>query len=184
MNTSSAGLSAAPIAIPAGEWTIVPQGSAASFSVSNFGVNTVRGTVPIRTASVVVASDRLISRVHATLDLAGIDTGNARRDKDLRNHRLLDTDQFPAVTFACTDILTTDDGWRLTGTLEAHGTTIPVTVDAELTTGPANGSLSVHATAKFDRRALGIKAPRLMIGREIAVEINAEFRTAGGQQQT
>jgi hypothetical protein len=31
---------------------------------------------------------------------------------------------------------------------------------------------------------LGIKAPRLMIGREIAVEINAEFRTAGGQQQT
>ena len=77
----------------------MPQGSSASFSVSNFGVNTVRGIVPIRAATVVVAADRLINRVHATLDLAGIDTGNARRDKDLRSHRLLDTDQFPDVTF-------------------------------------------------------------------------------------
>ena len=59
-----------------------------------------------------------------------------------------------------------------------------MTVEAELTTGPANGSLAIHATARFDRRALGVKAPRLMIGREIAVEISAEFRPAGGQQLT
>ena len=116
--------------------------------------------------------------------LRRIDTGNVKRDKDLRGARFLDTAQFPDVTFECTEIRTSADGWRLAGTLEAHGTTIPVTVEAEPTSGPANGSLSVHATAKFDRRALGIKAPRLMIGREIVVEISCDFRASGGQTRT
>jgi len=182
VNTSTA-LSSAPVAVPAGEWNILPQGSTASFSVRNLGVNTVRGTVPIRAATVVVAADRLNTQVRATLDLAGIDTGNARRDKDLRSRRLLDTEQFPAVTFVCADVVTTEDGWRLAGTLEAHGATIPVTVEAQ-PTNASIGSLAVRATATFDRRALGVRAPRFMIGREIVVEINAEFRASGGQRLT
>jgi hypothetical protein len=53
---------------------------------------------------------------------------------------------------------------------------VAVTTDAELTSGPSDGVVTVHATARFDRRAVGVRAPRVMIGREIAVEISAEFR--------
>jgi len=36
--------------------------------------------------------------------------------------------------------------------------------------------LTIKATARFDRRDLGIRAPRLMIGRKVQVQINAQFR--------
>ena len=164
------------VGVPGGCWTIDPGNSSAEFAVRNFGVNTVRGIVPIREATVVVAQHNRISTVHATLHLAGIDTANTKRDKDLRGRRLLDTEQFADLTFDATDNRVTDDGWRLAGTLAAHGTTIPVTLNATLTSGPMNGQFTVRATTRFDRRDLGIKAPRLMIGREVIVQINAQFR--------
>ncbi len=175
--TTSAATSSAGVAIPAGTWTIVPSNSTAQFSVRNFGLRTVRGIVPIHDASVVVTEGGRITAVHARLHLAGIDTGNVRRDRDLRGRRLLDTEQFPDVTFDCTDTRRTADGWSLAGTLGAHGVAVAVTTEAELTGGPAEGVLTVHATARFDRRSVGVRAPRVMIGREIAIEISAEFRT-------
>ena len=132
--------------------------------------------MPIREATVVVAEGQQISAVRAGLHLPGIDTANAKRDKDLRGRRLLDTDQFPDLTFDATDVRATGDGWLLTGTLAAHGTTIPVTLNATLTAGPTNGQFTVRATAHFDRRDLGIRAPRLMIGRDVLVQIDAHFR--------
>src|SRR6476469_8092679 len=106
--------------VDVGEWRIVRTNSSAQFSVRNFGVKTVRGIVPISNATVVVADGGRITAVKATLHLAGLDTANARRDKDLRGHRLLDTDQYPDVTFDCTDIRARAGGWRLAGTLGAH----------------------------------------------------------------
>jgi hypothetical protein len=38
---------------------------------------------------------------------------------------------------------------------------------SSLPTGPTNGQLTVRATTRFDRRDLGIKAPRLMICRGV-----------------
>jgi len=175
MDTSAAPTAVA-VAVPVGRWTIDPGNSTAEFAVRNFGVNTVRGIVPIREATVVVAEGQQISAVRAGLHLPGIDTANAKRDKDLRGRRLLDTDQFPDLTFDATDVRATGDGWLLTGTLAAHGTTIPVTLNATLTAGPTNGQFTVRATAHFDRRDLGIRAPRLMIGRDVLVQIDAHFR--------
>lgn len=175
MDTSAAPTAVA-VAVPVGRWTIDPGNSTAEFAVRNFGVNTVRGIVPIREATVIVAEGQQLSAVRAGLHLVGIDTANTKRDKDLRGRRLLDTEQFPDLTFDATDVRATGDGWLLTGTLAAHGTTIPVTLNATLTAGPTNGQFTVRATTRFDRRDLGIRAPRLMIGRDVLVQIDAHFR--------
>ena len=84
----------------------------------NFGLSTVRGIVPISSATVVCEGGEpggRVTAVHADLDLAGIDTANARRDKDLRGSRLLDTDRYPELTFDCTEVRATADGWQLHG---------------------------------------------------------------------
>ncbi|MGS0683930.1 YceI family protein [Nakamurella sp. GG22] len=162
-----------------GQWAIVPRSSTAGFAVRNFGLNTVRGIVPIRSATVVCDGDGTggrVTAVHAELDLAGINTANTRRDKDLRGSRLLDTDRYPRLTFDCTEVRTTADGWRLAGTLSAHGTSTAVTVDAVRHAGPVNGLLTVRATTSFDRQELGITAPRVLIGHRVAVEVEAQFR--------
>ena len=163
-------------AVPLGRWTINPADSTAAFSVRNFGVNTVRGTVPIRDASVVVAAGGRITAVHAVLDLFGIDTSNPKRDRDLRGHRLLDTEQFPQLEFDATDNSAAVDGWRLGGTLTCRGVSIPVELDATPTARSTNGQMTVRAVTRFDRRDLGIRAPRIMIGRQVLVEITATFR--------
>src|SRR4051812_11822717 len=149
--------------LPTGHWAVVPRSSTAGFAVRNFGMHTVRGVVPIRSATVVCEGDGpdgRVTAVRASLDLAAIDTANTRRDKDLRGSRLLDTDRYPELTFDCTEVQQTADGWQLAGTLTGHGRSTPVTVDAIRTAGPVNGLLTVRASTVFDRRDLGITAPR------------------------
>lgn len=46
-------------------------------------------------------------RPAGSLHLGAIDTGNARRDKDLRKPKLLDLDHHPAMTFAADSITAT-----------------------------------------------------------------------------
>ena len=172
--TTSAAITSATV--PTGSWAIVPRNSTAAFAVRNFGVKTVRGIVPIRDATVVVTGDRQVAEVHATLDLAAIDTANGRRDKDLRKRHLLDTQQYPDLVFDCADVRESAGGWALAGTLTARGATTPVQLTAEVAGGPANGLLAVRACTSLDRRELQITAPRFMIGHQVLVEITAQFR--------
>ncbi len=177
--------------LPNAGWAIVPRNSTAAFSVRNFGVRAVHGVVPVTDATVVLSghvtlppatatavqsADLGVSAVRMTLDLAGIDTANTRRDKDLRSRHLLDTEHHPQLIFDCADVRAVPGGWRLDGTLTAHGRTIPVTVDAVLVSGPVREHITVLATTAFDRRQLGIRVPRLMIGRDVAVQVSAQFR--------
>ena len=71
----------------------------ATFTVTEkFGLMTAHGTIPVVTADVTVDADGL-PRGTATLDVSALDTGNARRDKDLRGARFFDTATFPLVDF-------------------------------------------------------------------------------------
>ena len=159
-----------------GRWQLVSSLSSASFTVRNFGALRVTGHVPITAAWVDIDDLGRPGRVHAELDLAGVDTGNVRRDRDLRTPRLLDTERFPGMTFTGAGQAPTADGVQLPGRLTAHGRF----VDLTLTAGPVRevqpDVLGVRATTEFDRRDLGITAPRFLIGAHIAVIIDAAFR--------
>ena len=156
-------------------WELMTSLSSAGFTVRNLG-RTVRGQVPIRSASVEVDGVGRPISVHAELDLGSIDTAHARRDRDLRKPHLLNSDRFPTMTFTSTNVEAHDDGWLLSGPLAARGAEIDVTLT---TTVRHDGEhVTVHGTAVFDRRALGIRAPRLMIGRRIEVAIDAVLRPA------
>lgn len=160
--------------VQTGRWELVNSLSCAGFAVRNFGVKVVRGQVPIRCAWVDVDDSGRPAALHAELDLAGIDTSNPRRDRDLRKPNLLGTDRFPTLTFTGGAAAAEGETWLLPGRLAACGTEIDVVLTAS--SRAESDRVTVHATTTFDRRALNLRAPRLLVGTQVAVTIEAVLR--------
>lgn len=163
------------ITLAAGRWQLISSLTSVGFAVRNFGVRTVLGQFPVREAWFEVGADGRPVQVHATLDVAGVDTGNARRDLDLRQPRLLDAAAHPALTFHGGPAHPIGaNRWDVPGRLHGHGTTTDLVINVEsLRTAPDH--ITVLASAQLDRRALGVRAPRLLIGHRVTVSIHAAF---------
>ena len=165
-----------PVALAAGRWTVDPAHSTATFRVGNLG-RTVTGTVPITEGTVDIDGHGRPSAIIGSLDLGAIDTGNARRDSDLRKPRFLDLDRFPTITFAADSITASPAGWRVTGQLTVRGTSVRLAGDAGLSGQDRSATVTAHT--RLDRRALGIRVPRIVIGHEIEITVTATIRRAG-----
>lgn len=157
----------------AGHWTLaMGRTPVARFTVPNLMVRRVSGTVPITSVEVVVDDDGTTS-VQLALDLSRIDTGNPRRDKDLRKPGLLDLDAHPTMRFVA-ERVEPDDGedWMVYGQLTVKGVTADLPARARVgLDGPDEAT--VHATATLDRRSVGVKAPSFMIGTRVDIEVEA-----------
>jgi polyisoprenoid-binding protein YceI len=158
----------------AGVWQVDLARSTASFVVGNLG-RKAHGTVPITGGTVEVGADGALLAVHGTLDLGSIDTGIAKRDLDLRKPALLDLDRHPTTTFTATSASPVAGGWAVTGTLTARGTSTDLSGTVQLST--REGEPVLTATARLDRRKLGIRAPRFMIGAYVDITVTAVVRT-------
>lgn len=132
---------------------------------------TATGTVPITDGTFEIGADGRLLAVHGTPHLAAIDTGIAKRDRDLRKRRLLDLDAHPTMTFTSTAIEPADSGWRVTGTLTARGVTTRPTGTASTVDG------SMTATARLDRGTLGIRVPRFVVGRFVNITVTATLHS-------
>lgn len=162
--------------LTAGTWRADLTNSTASFRVDNLG-RVATGTVPVTAGTVEIGADGSLLAVRGTLDLGAIDTGIAKRDQDLRTPRLLDLDRHPTMTFTATSATPVERGWAVTGTLSARGTSTELTGVAELSS--VDGAEAVMtATARLDRRTLGIRAPGFMIGKYVDVTVTAVIRAA------
>ncbi|GGM86471.1 hypothetical protein GCM10011609_23710 [Lentzea pudingi] len=157
-------------ALALGVWQADVTRSTASFEVGNLGRKT-HGTVPVTAGTVEIGTDGTLLAAHGTLDLGAIDTGNTKRDQDLRKPGLLDLDRHPSMTFTATSARTTGDGWQVTGTLAARGT--ETVLDGTVALSSEDGQVVMTATARLDRRTLGIRAPGFLIGRYVDITVTA-----------
>jgi polyisoprenoid-binding protein YceI len=167
-----------PPGLAAGRWTVDLARSTATFRVGNLG-RTVTGTVPIIEGIVDVGGDGRPSAIAGSLDLGAIDTGNTRRDKDLRTPRLLDLDRHPTMTFAADTVSPSSAGWSVAGHLTARGTRVRLAGDVELSeqdSSEQDRSAILTAHTRLDRRTLGIRVPRIVIGHEIDITVTATIR--------
>jgi len=164
----------APVMLTAGQWKVDVEHSTATFTVGNLG-RTVTGTVPILDGTVEVGPDGLPSAIYGSLDLSAIATGIARRDKDLRKPKLLGLDRYPVSTFEA-DRMTASPGggWSVSGYLTARGTRTRLSGDVEVSGQGQEATLI--ARTQLDRRALGLRAPKLMIGYEVDITVTATIR--------
>jgi polyisoprenoid-binding protein YceI len=166
--------------LAAGQWKVDVEHSTATFTVGNLG-HTVTGTVPILDGTVEVGPDGLPSAIYGTLDLSAIATGISRRDKDLRKPNLLDLDRYPVSTFEADRMTASPGGWSVSGYLTARGTRTRLTGDVEISAQGQEATLT--ARTQLDRRAIGLRAPKLMIGHQVGITVTATIRQpadAGG----
>ena len=165
--------------VQAGTWTVETASTTATFHAVGLGGAKVRGTIPVDAGRVEVGGSGRPLSVVAVLDAAGVDTGNQRRDKDLRSKRFLRTDTNPVMRFAAATVRESATGWTVEGTLAAAGAECPVVLDVELVAGSPSdpaGGVRVLATGTVDLRAFGITVPSLIVRRRVRLEVDALLR--------
>ena len=100
---------AASLAVPSPAatttWQIDPAHTAAGFSVKHMMIATVRGQFKGVTGTVDWDDQDLTkSTVDVAIDAATVDTGEPKRDADLKSVNFLDVANHPAITFKSTKI--------------------------------------------------------------------------------
>jgi polyisoprenoid-binding protein YceI len=173
-----------------GDWIADLAASTVSFTVRNFGLRSVTGQVPLVSAHVTVGPSGQPVSVRAELDARGIDTGHPRRDRDLRGARFLATDRWPAITFQASTVQASTvqastvqasgAGWTIAGTLTVKDRDCPIRLDvggAEIIPNDPASSVNVCASARLDRRSVGVNsAPAFLIGHTILLSLAIRLR--------
>jgi polyisoprenoid-binding protein YceI len=168
-----------PHAVP-GDWVADVAACTVAFAVRNLGLRTVTGRIPVTSATVTVGPDGQPLGVRAELDAHRIDTGNQRRDSDLRGARFLATGRWPTITFETRSIQSSDAGWMVHGILTVKGNRCPVHLDVtgpDLSPGDPAAPVDLHATSHLDRRSAGISTvPAFLIGHRISLSLAVRLR--------
>lgn len=162
-------------AIATGTWSVDPAATSARFTARDVLRKPVEGILPVQSGGVEVSPEGVPLHIWADLDLGGVDTGNARRDRDLRGPRFFDVERRSVLRFSATPDRGDRDGHGLlTGELALGDVrcTLPVQVEV---TDLTDARVRVRASAVLDRRDLGINVPRLLVGRAVTVAVDAEL---------
>ena len=114
-------------------WQLDSSHSTVGFSVKHMMIATVRGQFQRYTADLAIDLDDITrSQVSAEIEVASIDTREAKRDEHLRSGDFFDAAGHPTITFVSRRIERAGgDDYRLIGDLTIRGTTREVVLEAE-----------------------------------------------------
>ncbi|HEX4516730.1 MAG TPA: YceI family protein [Polyangiaceae bacterium] len=143
-------------------WTLDAGHSAIAFSVRHLMITNVRGAFARFTAQVTYdAVAPAETRIDARIDVASIDTREAKRDDDLRGELFFDVAKHPTMTFVSKSARAVNDGIDIDGELTIRGVSRPVTLSVRDISGPAvdmrgHRRLGATATTKIKRTDFGM----------------------------
>ncbi len=173
-------------------FAIDPVHSSVEFRVRHMGISTVTGRFGTFSGTFVFDPDSVAaSSVSATIDATSIDTGNERRDRDLRSDEFFDVDRFPRITFESSRVEPLGgDSLRISGELTMHGVTRPVVLAAALggLTATQRGPLvAFTASTRVHRQDFGLNFNRLaegvaLVGDDVDITIAVEARGSGASE--
>ena len=173
-------------ALPAtGTYAIDPSHTHVGFKVRHL-MSKVRGRFAEVEGAITVAEEPLASSVEVSVPLASVDTRDEKRDGHLRSADFFDVESHPTMTFRSTGVRQVAEGrFAVDGELAIRGTTRPLTLEATFDGAgqdPWGGErIGFTATGKLDREDFGLtwnqalETGGLLVGREITIEIEAEF---------
>jgi polyisoprenoid-binding protein YceI len=174
---------AAPLAMAqTSTWISDPMHSEVDFTVTHLTIANVHGKFGNVAAELQLNSaDITKSAVKATINIAGVDTGEAPRDSDLKSPRFFDIANFSTATFASTSVSKTGSGLTVNGNLTLHGVTKPVVLTVEGPNGPVQGTdhkqhSGFSATTTISRAAFGIgtSMPTSIVGDDVKLSIDLD----------
>jgi polyisoprenoid-binding protein YceI len=168
-------------------WQIDPAHTAAGFSVKHMMISTVRGQFKGVTGTV-NWDDQDISKssVDVTIDANTVDTGEPKRDADLKSANFFDVAHYPTITFKSAKIEKISAAkMKVTGDLTIRGITKPVVLDVEGPSGAikdpyGNTRVALNATTTINRMDYGVKwnaklDAGVVVGDDVNINIDLEM---------
>ncbi|MEP0708403.1 MAG: YceI family protein [Parvibaculum sp.] len=153
------------------------------FEVDHLGYSTTYGRFNDVSGTIVFDEENPeASSVTVEIDPASVDTGHTERDEHVRGKDLLNTAEYPEMSFTSTSIERTgEETGKITGDLTLHGVTKPVTLDTTFTrkgTYPMTEeeivAIGFNATTTIKRSDFGMDQWLEMIGDELPITISFE----------
>lgn len=112
------------------EWYSDPVGTSMLLTFNHsklIDVSVLASGVTITAAAAADAPQFSPTALHIDVDLHTLTSYNARWPQQLQSAEFFDVAQTPNLSFQATHFKRTGDGWRVSGTLSAHGVSRPVT---------------------------------------------------------
>ncbi|MFI2432647.1 YceI family protein [Streptomyces sp. NPDC018693] len=144
------------VAVETGLWQLDPSASTVALRHKTFwGLVTVKGGFAAVGGKGEVSADGSATGT-LTLDVASLDTGNAKRDTHLRSADFFDAENHPEITYALRAAELGDDGTvRLSGQLTVRGVSRPHSMTARLREATADTCV-LDAEFTVDREQFGM----------------------------
>jgi polyisoprenoid-binding protein YceI len=171
----------------AATWDVDPTHSTVGFKVKHLVVANVRGRFTKYTGTVVLDdADITKSKFIAKIDVASIDTENAKRDEHLRSADFFDAAKHPQLTFESLSVKKTHNGIEVVGDLTMRGVTKPVLLmleelSHEVKDPNGNPHRAFVMKGKINRRDFGlawsktVEGTGAVVGDEITLELEVEL---------
>lgn len=169
-------------------YTIDTLHSAANFSVRHMMITTVRGQFGGLKGTVKFdAKNPAATAIDASIDASTINTGEPKRDADLKGEEFFDIKRFPAMKFRSTKVEAAGAGrLKVSGDLTINATTRPVLMDVEGPTPPIKDTrgrekVGATATTRISRKEFGItwnqvlEAGGVAVSDEVSITIDLEL---------
>ncbi len=169
----------------AADFTIDPNHTQATFTVTHLAISRVSGKVPVVGGTVTLGADDLPAAMTVTLSTKDIDTESADRDRDLRGADWFEVDKYPTMTFVSRTVSGTPQAFTVAGDLTMHGVTKRVTLNAKelgkMTDARNRAHLGYDVTTTIDRRDWGLNWGKttpggsLIAGNDVTIDVNVEI---------
>ena len=157
-------------------WRIDPSHSSAQFSVRHMMISTVRGQFGgVKGTVVYDPKDPAASTVDASIDVTTVNTGQTKRDSDLKSAEFFDMKRYPEMKFKSKTVEAAGPGkLKVTGDLTINATTRPVVLDVDGPTPPIRDpqgreKVGINATTKVSRKEFGILYNPILEGGGVTV---------------
>lgn len=175
-------LGAQLVAAQASTWISDPNHSEVDFTITHLTISNVHGKFGHVAATLKFdQADVSKSTVTATIDISGVETGEDKRNTDLKTPDFFDLAQFPTATFTSTSVAKSGNDLIVNGNLTLHGVTKPVALTVEGPVGPVQGMdhkehAGFSASTTISRSAFGIgsKFGPAMVGDDVKLTIDLD----------
>jgi len=164
-----------------GTWIIDPDHSEIGFNVRHLGMSRVRGRFNRFEGVVTISDDVNNNSVFGLIEMASVDTNNARRDGHLQAGDFFDVESHPQMTFQSTIVAP----GALVGELTIKGTTVPIEFDMDFHGvtvdhyGDTRAGFSARGQIRRSDFGIDFNAPFgldvLLVGDQINVELEVQL---------
>ncbi len=169
----------------ADRYEIDPAHTTLGFSVRHMMISNVQGKFNEFSGTLLYDEKYLRqSSVNVAIKTAGVETGNGRRDDDLRGANFFEAAKYPEITFKSARIEKRGDGYVAVGPLTMHGVSkeiaLPFTINGKIKDPRGNEHIGIEAGVTINRQDWGLAYSRtmdnggLVVGNEVKIELNVE----------